>query len=199
MNRSLRFILLAEGTSDQALEPIIKWLLREKLSLSITYDLQFFRRREELSAEIAEAAKVGDVIFVHRDADAQGRDIRFNEIKNAVGAFKTWVALIPVRMTEAWLLFDESAIRQAASNPKGRVDLKLPPKKTWETIADPKAVLIEALKLATEYSGRKLHAFNTSQARHRVAQQITNYSPLRQLEGFQEFEAHLDQVLKNFR
>jgi hypothetical protein len=90
-------------------------------------------------------------------------------------------------------------MRQAASNPKGRVDLKLPSKKTWETIADPKAILVEALKLATEYSGRKLHAFNTNQARFRVAQQITNFSPLRQLAGFQEFEAHLDQVLKFFK
>jgi hypothetical protein len=109
MNRSLRFILLAEGTSDQALEPIIKWLLREKLPLSVTYDFQFIRRREELNVEIAEAAKIGDVIFVHRDADAQGRDMRFSEIKDAVGTFKTWVALIPVRMMEAWFLFDEAS------------------------------------------------------------------------------------------
>ena len=50
---------------------------------------------------------------------------RKNEIERAVAeAFQAgqppaWASVIPVRMREAWLLFDETAIRKAAGNPSG--------------------------------------------------------------------------------
>jgi hypothetical protein len=195
----MRFILVAEGTSDQALEPIIRWLLRQKLPISCTYDLQFIRKRVDLNIEIANAAEHSDIVIVHRDADGHGFQARLQEIQNAAGLFNFYVPLIPVRMMEAWLLFDEVAIRSAASNPKSRVDLQLPSKKIWETIADPKTALFESLIIATEYSGRKLRDFDKNAARARVAQLIQDFSPLRQLTGFQHFEAQLDQVLQTLR
>jgi len=56
------------------------------------------------------------------------------------------VPAVPVRMTEAWLLFDEAAIRRAAGCPNGSMPLELPSLKTSEDIPDPKTILHEALR-----------------------------------------------------
>jgi hypothetical protein len=44
-------------------------------------------------------------------------------------------------MTEAWLLIDEKAIREAAGNPKGRQPLNLPKPSKTEELSDPKETL----------------------------------------------------------
>ena len=36
------------------------------------------------------------------------------------------VCVVPIRMTESWLLISEPAIRRAASNPRGREVIHLP-------------------------------------------------------------------------
>jgi hypothetical protein len=51
------------------------------------------------------------------------------------------VCVIPVKMTEAWLLIDEKAIREAAGNPKGRQPLNLPKPSKTEELSDPKETL----------------------------------------------------------
>src|SRR5690606_18674132 len=67
-----------------------------------------------------------DVLVVHRDAERDPVDLRLAEIERARSSARiegSLVPVVPVRMTEAWLLFDESAIRRAADNPNGTVDL----------------------------------------------------------------------------
>ena len=65
-----------------------------------------------------------DVLFIHRDADKEPHTVREKEIRNAVAEAlpnelaPSAVCVIPVRMMEAWLLFDEPALRKAADNPK---------------------------------------------------------------------------------
>ena len=73
-----------------------------------------------------------DLLFIHRDAEGQSLLERKAEIDEAVSlacktvAIPPAIAVVPVRMTEAWLLFDIPAIRAAAGNPNGSVDLDLP-------------------------------------------------------------------------
>jgi hypothetical protein len=68
-----------------------------------------------------------ELLFLHRDADSAGRDKRLDEIhswiKEAGVTASGVVPVIPVRMTEKWLLVDERAIRRAASNPNGSAAL----------------------------------------------------------------------------
>jgi hypothetical protein len=64
-----------------------------------------------------------DLLFVHRDADRGPTATRREEIRRAVAATmanQMTVPVVPVRMTEAWLLIDEAAIRSAAGNPRGK-------------------------------------------------------------------------------
>jgi hypothetical protein len=83
-------------------------------------------------------------LFVHRDAENASRHVRRSEIAAAVqaatfeeGRPPVWVSVIPVRMQEAWFLFDEIAIRRAVGNPSGRVTLHLPSLDKCEDMADP--------------------------------------------------------------
>src|SRR5262249_34801620 len=73
-----------------------------------------------------------DLLFVHRDAEKELPERRRNEIRQAIElvsketSFLPIVCVVPVRMQEAWLLFDEPALRRAAGNPNGRMILQLP-------------------------------------------------------------------------
>ena len=99
-------------------------------------------------------------------------------------------------MTEAWLLFDERAVRQAAGNPNGVVDLDLPSGRA-DLLPDPKGVLHKALQLACGLTGRRLKKFETPQAVHRFADYIDDFSPLRRLPAFQDMENELLAVLRD--
>jgi len=97
-----------------------------------------------------------DVLFVHRDAEAQPSDLRREEIANALrGTSVRHIPVVPVRMTEAWLLADEKAIRSAASNPNGRENLNLPDIRRLEDLPNPKRVLHDALTIASGLSARR--------------------------------------------
>lgn len=131
--------LLPDGTSDRALVPIIRWTLRQHLAvpeISVRVaDLSRARRPPGLAdlaarIEIAIDLNPCDVLFVHRDAEqAGGLETRRAEIEQAAETIQVGIPIIPVvpvRMTEAWLLFDEPAVRAAAGNPAGVVPLDLP-------------------------------------------------------------------------
>lgn len=99
-------------------------------------------------------------------------------------------------MTEAWLLFDEAAIRRAAGLPSGRMPLDPPPAPRWEELPDPKAVLHDRLLRATGKAGRHLHRFRPDRAVHRVAELIDDFSPLLALSAFTQLDNDLRDTLR---
>jgi hypothetical protein len=94
-------------------------------------------------------------------------------------------------MTEAWLLFDEKALRYAAGNPNGDVELKLPALSAVEDLPDPKKILNDCLRTASGLTGRRLRHWSSAQAVHRLADLMTDFSPLRHLPAFQALEDDL--------
>jgi hypothetical protein len=102
---------------------------------------------------------------------------------------------VPVRMTETWLLIDETAIRSAAGNPRGTMVLNLPRLGAIEDKADPKDVLYTALRQACELKGRRLARFSPQDAAGIVADRISDFSPLEYLPAFREFQADLGRAL----
>ncbi|WP_305007207.1 hypothetical protein [Hymenobacter aranciens] len=139
----------------------------------------------------------GDVLFVHRDAEKETLAVRQAQIDVWVTTvFKKpppYVRVVPVRMTEAWLLLNEAAIREAAGNPNGSVRLSLPVISRLELLPDPKEVLLELLRQATGNTGRRLRYFNARQAIHRLAdlQQEYGFHALRALPAFAALEAEV--------
>ena len=130
------------------------------------------------------------LIFVHRDSENLTLDERMEEF-DAVDRQEV-VPLIPVRMSESWLLFDGSAIAKAAGRPSSRVHV--PRVVEIENIPDPKARLDELLvQAAGSPAGRRGRNFRRSIAGRRasVAEYISDYSPLEDLPAFSRFQQRL--------
>jgi hypothetical protein len=99
-------------------------------------------------------------------------------------------------MTEAWLLFDEKALREAAGNPRGDHRLGFPPVSSLESVPDPKQTLHDLLRTASGRAGRRLKQFKGTDAVRRLAELINDFSPLRALTAFQALEEEIRQVIE---
>lgn len=207
--RILRHTLLPDGSSDRVLLPILTWLLKQELKEWIIEenwaDLRSLRNPpDNLTDRIIQAIKFYpcDLLFIHRDAEKEPHEKRLEEIGRALQKAKSRnfttpaVCVIPVRMQEAWLLFDESAIRNAANNPNSKSRLQLPPLHQVETLPDPKAKLYGLLQEASGLPKRRLKHFRPQTAVHRIIDFIEDFSPLRQLQAFSALEYELQLVLK---
>lgn len=196
-----KFTLLSDGSSDRALIPIIRWTLRQHTGKSCTCngDWADLRRLPSVPRSLSERIKKAvalypcDVLFVHRDAEGPEPHARYKEIAGAIEQASLpesmpGIAVVPVQMTEAWLLFDERAIRCAAGNPNGREALSLSDWRRAEMLPDPKEKLFDTLRVASELPARRRRAFHVEQARTRIVDFITDFSPLRELPSFRRFE-----------
>lgn len=135
-----------------------------------------------------------DLVIVHRDAEGQNPEDRRDEIEAGVAAVRenlTALPVIPVRMTEAWLLLDEAAIRRVAGRPTGREPLGLPAIAAAESVPDPKTVLRRALEVASGATGRRLRRFQRdfSGQRRRLLEGLDQDGPVRHLGAWQTLEA----------
>lgn len=200
----LKYTLVTDGSSDRALISVINWLCRDA---SIAAQGEWFDPRPFGKLSNEETIRMAlelfpcDVLFIHRDSEGQSPATRRQQIRNAVegispsGGRAPYVCVVPVRMTEAWFLFDEDAIRTAAGNPNGSSALELPPLNRCERLPDPKSFLFDAIKKASGRTGRRLKKLNVFSCRARLAEIIRDFSPLRQLEAFAQLEEDLRSVM----
>jgi hypothetical protein len=208
--KELSYTLLPDGSSDKALMPILTWLLKENhVNCAIQPQLADLRRLREvpktLSQRIIKSVELYpcNLLFIHRDAEREIRENRVIEIEKALAEVKksltpppVYVCVIPVRMLEAWLLFNETAIRDAAGNPRSKEKLEIPDIRKLEQLPDPKNILHQLLSTASGLNGRRLSKFNPHEKIHRLADLIDDFSPLRTLSAFQALEAEIQQVIE---
>ena len=98
---------------------------------------------------------------------------------------------------EAWLLIDIEAIKKAAVNRNYPGPINFPPINNLEKENQPKNILHDLLKEASGLKSRNLKKFNPDKAVHLVAENIEDFSPLRNLNAFQAFERNLIEVVNN--
>jgi hypothetical protein len=118
----IRYTLVTDGPTDSVLLRHIDWVISQHTSIavrSIWADLSRLRHRpRNLVQRIQTALDLYpcDMLCVHRDAERDEPSIRVREIQSAASALhlptSPIVCVVPVRMQEAWLLFDESAIKK---------------------------------------------------------------------------------------
>lgn len=206
--KEVRYTLVSEGPSDAALIPLLTGLLYEHLPSyaiqPVWADLRLLPKLPKgLEDRILHSIELYpcDLLFIHRDADRETRAARAGEIAEALEkvALKISpppaVCVIPIRMTEAWLLFDEAALRRASGNPNGQDPLELPRVRELEGLANPKETLREVLRVASGMSGRRLRGFRVPH--DRVAELIVDWTPLRSLSAFQQLEADVRRVIED--
>lgn len=196
--RTLRIAPLAEGGSDRALLPIVSWHIRRRYPEVALAQPAFETKGPgpilDAMRELVDRERP-DILLVHRDADTTPLADRRREIPDLDGRL---VRMVPVRMTETWLLTDERAIREAAGNPNGKVPLRLPELGRLEAIPDPKRVLKDMLVAASELSGRRRRKrFERELGRmvHAVADYTADFTVLERLPAFKAFAQDLDSAL----
>jgi len=158
---------------------------------------EFPRRRVPKKKWIAAELYPCDVLFVHRDAEKQTPELRREQIAGlVVRAGVRHIPVVPVRMTEAWLLPQEKAIRSAAGNPNGTEELRLPDIRRVEEIPDPKKVLHDALVIACGLSARRRSRFPVEKRIHLIPNYIDDYSCLDVLPSFQALQQDIREMIR---
>lgn len=201
----LHYTLMADGRSDIALMSVIDWVIADcwpEQAIDGSFAERLGPVGSTLARRIPEVLRSFpcDLLIVHRDAEGEPINRRLNEMARAMPLGPPrWVPLIPVKMTEAWLLSDEKAIRAAAENKRGTMELGLPAKSRWEHLADPKKVLFAALNAASGKSARARRKFDPGRQRALVAQNTADFSHLRGLSAFDSFEKKLTAALREIR
>lgn len=204
--KRLSATLVTDGSSDQLLKSLIELLFDEHTDWA--YQVQCAQglppASEGLRARMAAALALYpcDFLFVHRDAEALAALDRQQEIKASwpdAPQTTTLICVVPVRMTEAWLLASEAPIRAAVGNPNGTASLGLPAAKNIEALPDPKAVLFDALRVATEWNTSRKRKFNPHDYRHRVSELTDDLAPLRQLSSFRHLETQIKSQLQGMK
>jgi len=196
--------LVTDGSSDKLLAPLVELLFSTHTELAYQVNCaeglppvsSGLRARIDSALELFPC----DFLLVHRDAEGVAATLRQQEIEASwLGSQQTatLICVIPVRMTEAWLVANERPIRSAVGNPNGTQSLGLPALKNIESLPDPKFVLFEALKVATEWNASRKRKFNPHQYRHRVSELTDDLEPLRKLSSFRHLEAQIQRHLEN--
>jgi len=190
----LIYTLAADGPSDIVLTPILTWSLKQASAGPVMPQWADFSRIPScrgLEDRLRAAVELYpcDVLFVHRDSEGQEPALRRNEIAGALRQIRIrHIPVVPVRMTEAWLLADEMAIRSAAGNPNGREELNLPDIRRLEDVPDPKRVLRDALTRATGLNARRRSSFPVSRRVRMIANYVDDYSGLNVLPAFRALQ-----------
>lgn len=197
----IRFVLTGEGSSDLRLVEHIQTILIDEGFSEVSGeipDLGLFSPpvgrsvREKLIALVKHYPHA-DVIFVHRDADNVGADIRESEVFQAaegVVELNRIISVIPVTMLETWLLADVSAIKRVAGNAAYRGDIGcVPTVRRLESARDTKQILMSALCEASGTQGARLSKFKKrfSEMRARLTVDLDANGPVRDLPSYQAF------------
>jgi len=208
--KELKYTLIADGSSDKTLLKIIKWSL-DNLYPTLPNEGSFadFRILPTPPKRLDEKVKVAnlyypfDVVFIHRDAETTNPKIieqRYKEIFNELDdeLYPKIVCVIPIKMMETWLMIDPYAIKTAAGNRNYEGKIELPSLKNLEKENQPKVTLHELLRMASGLKSRNLKKFNPDKAVHLVAENIEDFSSLRNLVAFKAFETDLKRVVDNY-
>ena len=172
------------------LVPIIQWAIHRLDPEVDILEPEFRKRKGGIATYLSELHTGAMLVFAHRDAETdslEGRLAEFDDVeRNDV------VPVIPVHMSEAWLLFNGSAIARAAGAPSAHVSV--PSLSEIESISDPKQLLSALLRNAAgNPTGRRKSQFDRDLVNRRisVAREIDDFSPLESLSAFRRFQGML--------
>ena len=190
MTRQISFAVVADGGTDRALVPILRWAIH-RLDPDVEILEPDFVKRQGSMRDFLDKFRTGaSLVFVHRDAESVPLKTRLTEF-DGLGRADV-VPVVPVRMTEAWLLIDRAAIARAAGRPDAVI--RLPAIAALERLADPKDQLERLLlEAAGSPTGRRYKQFRASLVERRVnvAGLTRDFSPLERLKAFQRFQRAL--------
>ncbi len=214
MSNILQIGYTTEGTTDiRFLENIIRKSF-EKIALECESEIEVYQP-EYLRKEgngfinqintIAQKYSFFHVICVHCDSDSPSiENVLQNSITPAFTAVaqledtacKNLVALIPVQMTEAWMMADLNLLKEKIGTDKSNMDLGLPVKvNAIEGISDPKKVINDALRIAQQEQPKRRKKLSISQLYSPISQELS----IELLEELPSYRLFLENVRYSLR
>lgn len=192
MSRQLTFSVVADGGTDRMLVPVIEWAIHRLDPQVEILEPGFSKRHRGVQDFLEDYTPEAMLVFIHRDAEKLSLEERMREFDRVCRS--DVVPVVPVRMSETWILFDGTAIARAAGS--SSYDVSVPRLSELEAIPDPKDLLDTLfITAAGSPSGRRGRNFRRSiiERRVSVASLISDYSPLEGLPAFRSFQHHLQQ------
>lgn len=144
------------------------------------------------------------ILCIHSDADdATNQNVLDNKIAPALELIKAQqdnsickvlVPVIPVQMMESWMLADKDLLKKEIGTAKTDNELKID--RVPETIADPKATIEEAIRIAQqEKTKRKRKELKIGDIYLAMGQKIT-IEKLNQLQSYRQFQENIRQAYR---
>lgn len=216
--RHLGLALYAEGPTDyRLLSPILSRLCadiclrdspqvveisEEVLALDDAPALRHATREDRIVDAARRALGRWTVLFVHTDADGDARSARsertqpaLERLRREFGAGGQGVAVVPVRESEVWALWDGDALRGVFGTTLGDRALHLPQNASIaEGLVDPKRCLQVAFAAARP-GGRRGRTPRISGLLNAIGERV-DLDRLRELSAFAALEADLRQALR---
>lgn len=182
MGKQIVIGLITEGPTDiRFLESIVRRTF-EHIAFECTQDVDIFVHTLKISKiglpfvdYIKKAANDGIVslgimtLAVHTDSDRDTYEERMNNkivpAQNVLNELndnycKLLTPVIPVRMIEAWMLADKGLLKKEIGTDKSDDELGI--NRLPETIADPKFVIENAIRIATEHLPKRRQKLSIS-------------------------------------
>jgi hypothetical protein len=205
--RQLNGLFVAEGSSDMPIADIVENMFFDR-GIELRLRKPDFSLLDRVPKDVRSRLLAGhhlsngptDLVVVHRDADNAGWQARREEISRAVSSLQNnpcVIPVIPVRMTEAWLLLSETEIRFVAGNPRGRNPLPLPSPSEVERNSDPKQLLAAALLEAADVAGRRRERLSKrfNQHRRQLLERLDSRGAVSRLPSWQRLTVDIDSAV----
>jgi hypothetical protein len=213
MSNILTIAYCVEGTTDgRFLESIISRTF-EDLALECDGQIEVFdpipiplHKQDGFAAGVlaaaGEAFRVGiNVLCLHVDADddddtsAMEHRIKpaFAGVATAARVCNNLVAIIPIQMSEAWMLAEIGLLKEEIGTALSDQDLGLT--RAPESIADPKEVIINAVRIAQQDLPRRRDRITIADLYRPIGQKVS-LERLQQLSSYAKFRAAVTEAYK---
>jgi len=213
--RQLLIGLYTEGNTDvRFLTSIIKRTF-EEICFDCQGDLEILDiqnikiNKSTFSEDVISVARTGTndfgimVLCVHTDADDNtDTNVYQNKINPALNVLensdedicKNIVPVVPVQMTEAWMLADKELLKRELGTNKNDNELAI--YKTAEEYSDPKEAIKNAIVIVNqERTRRHRKDLNISDLYQRIGQSIS-INKLKDVPSYSKFQMNIREVLK---
>lgn len=221
MSKLLFAGFFAEGNTDiQFLKPVVEKTLR-KVAFECKGQIEIELRTIQITKsglsfveQVKEASKTGVEEFgmmllcVHTDADAktdsQIQESKIEPAKDTLKALdeqeycKIMVSIVPIQMTEAWMLADTDLLKEQIGIQQ--IDSELGLHKNPEEITNPKQLIQEVIRKAEAHKTkrRRKKELDISEL-YQIIGESLDIKHLEKLTAYQKFEEELREALRELR
>jgi len=214
MSNIVTMAFTAEGTTDQRfLESIIKRTFEEVAfqceGLIEVYDPVYikFPKKDGFAAGVSavalEAFNVGiNILCIHVDADDKDDSEvvqhkitpSFNAVAELKGnVCKNLVAIIPVYMSESWMLADKGLLKDEIDTTKSDDELGI--QKDVESIPDPKILIKSAIRIAQSHLSKRRSRITINDLYQPIGQKLPIHK-LEELPSFKKFKLSVEEAFR---